>query len=188
MKDKFKVYTNPNMVKKAKKEEITFELEIPDEETITGIFVRSPYFLTCMLGQEYFYYPVDLEAEESMMAPVLSPEVFRDFVENTKILRQKEGIPLAALMHIEVEDEEGENMESIFEGLIQFEFTKFFHTAVMIMNPELLESDELGSVLDGLMEELSDNGYLDQVLNNICEYMSNPEVLEMLLFPMMEEE
>lgn len=185
--DRFKVYTNPNIQKKKKEQEVTFELEIPDEETITGLFVASPYFAICMMSQEYFYYPVDLEAEETMMAPLLNREVFRDFVEKTKAIRAAEGIPLAALIHIEVDDDGEPGMESIFDGLLQFEFTKYFHSAVMLLNQEIMEEDFM-EIIGSLIEELADNGYLDRVLECLCEYMSDSEVLEEMLFPEEEEE
>ena len=42
-------------------------------------------------------------------------------------------------------------------------------------------------VFADLLEELEGNGYLDKVLNNIADYLSDPEVLEAILFPEEEE-
>ena len=62
-KDKFKVYSNDNMPKKnQQEEEISVELEVPHEDLVTGLFVTSPYFMEMMTAQDYFYYPVDVEA------------------------------------------------------------------------------------------------------------------------------
>lgn len=186
-RDKFKVYTNKNM-KKKEVEEITFELEVPHEDTVTGLFVTSPYFADCMMSQEYFYYPVNVEAEESLMAPILNKEVLDDFIDRTAMFRHRTGVPIAALLHIAGEDEEGETgMFSIFDGMIQIEFIKFFHTAIAIMNQDVAMEDEFEEVFGDLMEKLEDNGYLDKVLNNIAEYLSDPKVLEAILFPEEDE-
>lgn len=187
-RDKFKVYTNKN-IKKKEVEEVTFELEVPHEDTVTGLFVTSPYFAECMMSQEYFYYPVDVEAEESLMAPILSRDVLYDFVEKTKLFRHKTGMPIAALLHIAGEDEEGEmGVVSIFDGMMQIEFIKFFHTAIAILNQDVAMEEEFEEVFGKLMEELEENGYLDKVLNNIADYLSDPEVLEEILFPEEDEE
>lgn len=186
-KDKFKVYTNNN-VKKKNVEEITFELEVPHEDTVTGLFVTSPYFAECMMSQPYFYYPVDVEAEESLMAPILNPEVLHDFLGQTQMFRLREEVPAAALLHIVGEDEEGnEDMFSIFDGMLQIEFTKFFHTVIAVMNQDVAMEEVFEEVFADLLEELEGNGYLDKVLNNIADYLSDPEVLEAILFPEEEE-
>ena len=136
-KDRFKVYSNDNMPKKNQEEEMSVELEVPHEDLVTGLFVTSPYFMEMMMSQDYFYYPVNVEAEESLMAPMLSPEVLHDFLENTEAFREEEGIPTALLLHIPVEDEDEEQeMVSLFDGVVQSEFTKFFHTVIAVMNPE----------------------------------------------------
>lgn len=188
-KDKFKVYSNENMPKKnQREEEMSIELEIPHEDLVTGLFVTSPYFMEMMMTQDYFYYPVDVEAEQSLMAPVLNPEVMNDFIKDTEIFRKREGIPAALLLHAAVEDEEGEqDMVSIFDGILQTEFTKFFHTVVAVMNPESALDETFEDVFSGLLDELAENGYLDNIVNNIAEYLSDPEVMEAVLFPEEEE-
>ncbi len=184
-KDKFKVYSNDNMPNKnQQEEEISVELEVPHEDLVTGLFVTSPYFMEMMTAQDYFYYPVDVEAQESLMAPMLSPDVLHDFLKNTEIFRKKEGVPAALFLHIPVEDEDEEqDLVSIFDGVIQTEFTKFFHTVVAVMNPESALDEGFEDVFESLMEEMADNGYLDNVINNIADYMSDPEVMEAMLFP-----
>lgn len=187
-KDNFKVYTNKNIPKK-QVEEVTFELKVPHEDTVTGLFVTSPYFAECMMCQDYFYYPVDVEAEESLLAPVLNAEVLHDFLHKTEGFCRREGVPAAALLHIPVEDEEGnQDMLGIFDGMIQVEFVKFFHTVIAAMNQDVALEEEFEEVFGSLMEELGNNGYLDQVLNNIAEYLSSPEILESVLFPEEEEQ
>ena len=186
-KDKFKVYTNKNM-KKKDVEEVTFELEVPHEDTVTGLFVTSPYFAECMMSQEYFYYPVDTEAEESLMAPILSRDVLYDFVERTKMFRHRNGVPIAALLHIAGEDENGEmGVASIFDGMMQVEFLKFFHTTIAILNQDVAMEEEFEEIFGKLVDELEENGYLDKVLNNIADYLSDPVVLEEILFPEEDE-
>jgi hypothetical protein len=190
-KEDFKVYSNPNIKKRMQEEveEVTFELEIPDEDTITALFIGSPYFVTMMRDQQMFYYPVDLSVEETLMAPLLSPDVFWDFVENSKLIRMKEKILLGPLLHIEVEDEDGEDtMLSLFEGVIQMEFTKFFKTAIMAMNIDAALADEFDEAFEHLMSELEENGYLDQAMMNLAGFMDVPEVLAELLFPEEEED
>lgn len=190
-RDDFKVYSNPDIKKRMKEQvdEITFELEIPDEDSITALFLASPYFIAFMRSQDMFYYPVDLTVEETLMAPLLSDEVLWDFVENSKLIRMKEDIPLAPLLHIPVEDEEGDQqMLSLFEGIIQMEFMKFFQTTVMVTNVEAAMADEFDDVFEDLVGELEDNGYLDQVMVNVGECLDNPDFLSELLFPEMEEE
>jgi hypothetical protein len=185
-KEDFKVYSNPNIKKRMQEEveEVTFELEIPDEDTITALFIASPYFLTLMRAQDMFYYPVDLSAEETLMAPMFSPDVFWDFIENTKLIRMKEKILLGPLLHIAVEDEDGEDtMISLFEGVIQVEFTKFLKTVIMAMNIDAALADEFDEAFEHLMSELEENGYLDQVMMNMAEFMDVPEILAELLFP-----
>ena len=186
-KNKFKVYTNNNM-KKQEVEEITFELEVPHEDTVTGLFVTSPYFAECMMSQDYFYYPVDVEAEETLMAPILNVEVLQDFLSKTQMFRMREGVPSAALLHVMGVNEEGEeDMLSIFDGMIQIEFLKFFHTVIAVMNQDVAMEELFEEVFGDLMEELEGNGYLDRVLNNIADYLSDPEVMEAVLFPEVEE-
>lgn len=190
-KEDFKVYSNPDIRKRMKEEEeeVTFELEIPDEDTITALFISSPYFIDMMRGQDAFYYPTDLSAEETFMAPLLSRKVFWDFVEESKRIRLKESLLLAPLLHIVGEDEEEEQqMVSIFDGLIQSEFTRYFQTAVMIMNPEAIMEAEFEDAFHQLMTQLEATGYLDQVINNVAEFLNNPEVLEELIFGSEEEE
>lgn len=185
-KDDFKVYSNPNIRKKMKErvEEVTFELEIPDEDTITALFLSSPYFVACMRSQEMLYYPTDLSAEESLMAPLFSAEILRDFIEASKVIRMKEEIPLASLLHVAVEDEDGEQqMMSLFDGIMQLEFMKFFQTAVMVGNLEAALAEEFEDVFMELVDELEENGYLDQVIRNIAECLDDPEMLSELLFP-----
>lgn len=183
-KDKFKVYSNDNMPKKNQQEEMSVELEIPHEDLVTGLFVTSPYFMEMMMAQDYFYYPVDVEADESLMAPMLSPDVLHDFIKNTEKYRKKEGIPTALFLHVAVEDEEGDqDMVSVFDGLMQTEFTKFFHTVVAVMNPDSALDESFEDVFSGLMDELAENGYLDNIINNLADYMSDPEVMEAMLFP-----
>lgn len=184
-KDKFKVYSNDNMPKKnQQEEEMSVELEVPHEDLVTGLFVTSPYFMEMMTAQDFFYYPVDVEAEESLMAPMLSPEVLHDFFSNTEIFRKREGVPAALFLHVPVEDEEDEQeLVSIFDGIIQMEFTKFFHTVVAVMNPESALEETFEDVFESLMNEMAENGYLDNVINNIADYLSNPEVMEAVLFP-----
>lgn len=190
-KEDFKVYSNPDIKKRMQEEveEVTFELEIPDEDTITALFISCPYFLSLMRSPETFYYPVDLSAEESLMAPLLSPDVFWDFVENSKLIRMKEKILLAPLLHLPVEDEDGEDtMISLFDGMIQMEFTRFFKTVVMAMNIDAALEDEFDEAFEHLMTELADNGYLDQVMMNMADFMDVPEVLAELLFPEDDDE
>lgn len=184
-KDKFKVYSNENMPKKNQhEEEISVELEVPHEDLVTGLFVTSPYFMEMMMSQDYFYYPVDVEAEESLMAPLLNVDVLHDFLENTELFRKREGVPAALLLHVAVEDEDEEqDMVSVFEGILQVEFTKFFHTVVAVMNPESALDESFEDVFAGLMDELAENGYLDNIVNNIADYLSDPEVMEAVLFP-----
>lgn len=190
MKEDFKVYTNPKMKRRPKEEEITYELELLDEDIITALFISSPYFMEALLSQDYFYYPVDVEAEESLMAPILNKNVLRDFIKSTKKFCKREEVPAATLLHIMVEDEEGEqDMMPIFEGMMQIEFLKYFQTAVMLMNQELALEEDFAAIFEGLMDELAtEGGYLDVVLNNICNYLSDPEVLESALFPEEDEE
>ena len=57
----------------------------------------------------------------------------------------------------------------------------------MLLNQEIMEEDFM-EIIGSLIEELADNGYLDRVLECLCEYMSDPEVLEEMLFPEEEEE
>ena len=38
------------------------------------------------------------------------------------------------------------------------------------------------------MDEMAENGYLDKVINNIANYMSDPEVMEAMLFPDEDED
>ena len=189
-KDDFKVYSNPNIKKtmKEKAEEVTFELEIPDEDTITALFLSSPYFISMMRDQDMFYYPTDLSAEESLMAPLLSENVFWDFVEESKMIRMKENIPLAPLLHIVVEDEEeDQQMISLFDGIIQIELMKFFQTTVMVTNVDAAMADEFDDVFEELVGELEENGYLDQVLQNIAECLDNPDFIRELIFPADED-
>lgn len=189
-KDKFKVYSNENMPKKnQREEEMSVELEVPHEDLVTGLFVTSPYFMEMMLSQDYFYYPVNVEAEQSLMAPLLSPDVLHDFIKDTEAFRKKEGIPTALLLHVAVEDEDEEqDMVSIFDGILQTEFTKFFHTVVAVMNPESALDETFEDVFSGLLDELAESGYLDTIVNNIAEYLSDPEVMEAVLFPEDDEE
>lgn len=188
-KDRFKVYSNDNMPKKNHEEEMSVELEVPHEDLVTGLFVTSPYFMEMMMSQDYFYYPVNVEAEESLMAPMLSPEVLHDFLENTEAFREEEGIPTALLLHIPVEDEDEEQeMVSLFDGVVQSEFTKFFHTVIAVMNPETALEETFEDVFESLMDEMAENGYLDKVINNIANYMSDPEVMEAMLFPDEDED
>lgn len=188
-KDRFKVYSNDNMPKKNQEEEMSVELEVPHEDLVTGLFVTSPYFMEMMMSQDYFYYPVNVEAEESLMAPMLSPEVLHDFLENTEAFREEEGIPTALLLHIPVEDEDEEQeMVSLFDGVVQSEFTKFFHTVIAVMNPETAQEETFEDVFESLMDEMAENGYLDKVINNIANYMSDPEVMEAMLFPDEDED
>lgn len=188
-KDKFKVYSNSNLPKKNQgQEEVSVELEIPHEDTVTGLFVTSPYFMDMMMSQDYFYYPVNVEAEESLMAPLLNLEVLHDFLDHTELFRKREKIPAAALIHVEAENEDGETqMLPIFEGMIQTEMMKFFHTVVAVMNPEAALEEDFEEVFQSLIEETAQSGYLDTVLNNIVEYMSDPEILEAILFSEEEE-
>lgn len=182
MKDGFTVYTNPNLGKKEEMEEVTFELEIPDEESIAALFVINPYFIS-LLRDQIVYYPVQLEAEESFMAPFLTREVYWDYIEDTEKIRNRKGIMLAPLLHVEVEDENGENdMISIFDGIIQTEFLKFLQTTVMVTNPQAGLSELFPSVFDDLMQELEENGYLDKVINLIANYMEDSELVEQLIF------
>ena len=188
-KDRFKVYSNDNMPKKNQEEEMSVELEVPHEDLVTGLFVTSPYFMEMMMSQDYFYYPVNVEAEESLMAPMLSPEVLHDFLENTEAFREEEGIPTALLLHIPVEDEDEEQeMVSLFDGVVQSVFTKFFHTVIAVMNPETALEETFEDVFESLMDEMAENGYLDKVINNIANYMSDPEVMEAMLFPDEDED
>lgn len=188
-KDRFKVYSNDNMPKKNHEEEMSVELEVPHEDLVTGLFVTSPYFMEMMMSQDYFYYPVNVEAEESLMAPMLSPEVLHDFLENTEAFREEEGIPTALLLHIPVDDEDEEQeMVSLFDGVVQSEFTKFFHTVIAVMNPETALEETFEDVFESLMDEMAENGYLDKVINNIANYMSDPEVMEAMLFPDEDED
>ena len=188
-KDRFKVYSNDNMPKKNQEEEMSVDLEVPHEDLVTGLFVTSPYFMEMMMSQDYFYYPVNVEAEESLMAPMLSPEVLHDFLENTEAFREEEGIPTALLLHIPVEDEDEEQeMVSLFDGVVQSEFTKFFHTVIAVMNPETALEETFEDVFESLMDEMAENGYLDKVINNIANYMSDPEVMEAMLFPDEDED
>ncbi len=180
-KDKFKVYTNPNMPEKMHGEEINVELEVPNEDTLTGLFVTSPYFMDMIMAQDYFYYPVDVEAEESLMAPILHKEVLKDFMDNTEIFCKREGIPVAALLHIAIEEEQ--EMIPLFQGPMQVELMKFFRTTVAVMNQDLAMEEEFDEVFEELINELEKNGYLDTTLTNVLEYMSDGEVLEYMLFP-----
>ncbi len=184
-KDKFKVYSNDNMPKKnQKEEEMSVELEVPHEDLVTGLFVTSPYFMEMMMTQDFFYYPIDVEAEESLMAPMFSPEVLHDFFKNTEMFRKRKGVPAALFLHVPVEDEEEEEeLVSIFDGVIQTEFTKFFHTVVAVMNPESAMDETFEDIFENLMNEMAESGYLDHVINNIADYLSDPEVMEAVLFP-----
>lgn len=184
-KDKFKVYSNDNMPKKnQKEEEMSVELEVPHEDLVTGLFVTSPYFMEMMMTQDFFYYPIDVEAEESLMAPMFSPEVLHDFFKNTEMFRKRKGVPAALFLHVPVEEEEEEEeLVSIFDGVIQTEFTKFFHTVVAVMNPESAMDETFEDIFENLMNEMAESGYLDHVINNIADYLSDPEVMEAVLFP-----
>ena len=100
------------------------------------------------------------------------------------MFRKREGVPAALFLHIPVEDEEEEQeLVSIFDGVIQTEFTKFFHTVVAVMNPESALDETFEDVFESLMDEMAENGYLDNVINNIADYLSDPEVMEAVLFP-----
>ena len=185
-KEDFKVYSNPDIKKMMKErvEEVTFDLEIPDEDTITALFLSGPYFPFLIRSPEVWYYPVDLSADESLMAPILSKDVLRDFIESTKLLRLKEKIPLGPLLHLAVNDEDAEmEMVSLFEGPLQLEFTRFLKTVVMATNIEEAFEDEFDEAFEKLLEQLEDNGYLDQVLTNIAIFMDDPDILTELLFP-----
>ena len=188
-KDDFKVYSNPNIKKRMMEEEVEFELEIPDEESIAMLFISSPYFITLMRGQDMFYYPTDLSADESLIAPLFNREVLLDIVESSKLVRMNEEVPLPVLLHIPLEDEDGDKkMVSLFEGIMQVEFMKFFQTVVMVTNPEAGLAEEFDDVFENLVGDLEENGYLDQALANIAAYMDNPDLLAELLFPEDEEE
>ena len=88
-----------------------------------------------------------------------------------------------------VEDEDGEDtMISLFDGMIQMEFTRFFKTVVMAINIDAALEDEFDEAFEHLMTELADNGYLDQVMMNMADFMDVPEVLAELLFPEDDDE
>lgn len=189
-KEDFKVYSNPDIHNRRNnnEEEITFELEIPDEDTITALFVAGPYFVSLIQEQDYIYYPTDLTSEESFMAPLLSESVFWDFIESIKIPRLKEKFLIGPLLHIPVQDEDEEmDMISLFDGPIQVEFVKFFKTVVMAVNLDVALEPEFDEAFDDLMVHLEENGYLDQVMNNIALFMDDPDILCELLFPKYEQ-
>ena len=79
-------------------------------------------------------------------------------------------------------------MVSLFDGVVQSEFTKFFHTVIAVMNPETALEETFEDVFESLMDEMAENGYLDKVINNIANYMSDPEVMEAMLFPDEDED
>ena len=102
-KDKFKVYSNDSMPKE----------ESAGRRNVCGTGSaarRSGHRTVC--HQPVFYgdddspglllLSVDVEAEESLMAPMLSPEVLRDFFSNTEMFRKREGVPAALFLHIPV--------------------------------------------------------------------------------------
>ena len=184
-KDEFKVYSNPN-IRKRMLEDFdgdVYDLEIPDEVTITALFLSGPYFADMMSNQEMFYYPTDLSVEETLMAPLFSPDVFWDFIESSRKIRMKEKLLLAPLLHVPVENEEGDTeMVSLFDGLIQVEFLKFLQTVVMVSNLETGLSDEFDEVFSEMINQLEDNGYLDQVMQNIAGWLDSPDILADLLF------
>jgi hypothetical protein len=58
----------------------------------------------------------------------------------------------------------------------------------MAMNIDAALADEFDDAFEHLMEELDKNGYLDQVLMNLAEFMDVPKVLAEILFPEDDEE
>ncbi|MCD8018386.1 MAG: hypothetical protein LUF92_02025 [Clostridiales bacterium] len=188
-RDGFKVYSNDNIPRRNKKDEITVELEIPHEDMLMGLFVTSPYFMDTMMKPDYYYYPIDVEAEESLLVPILDSNVLQDFLSSTELYRKREKVSTGQLLRIPVEDEDGEDqMISLFDGYLQMEILKFFRTAVTIMNPDIAFEDEFEEIFDKLTDESVDNGYLDNVLNSLAEYLDDGEILEAVMFPEMEEE
>lgn len=191
-KEDFKVYSNPDIRDKMKESDdvITIDLEIPDEDTITALFVASPYFEILLRENDPLYYPTDLSADESLLAPLLSEDVFWDFIESSKRIRLKEKLHLGPLFHILVDDDDDDDMDmvSLFDGPIQMEFIKFFKTVVMAVNMDVALEPEFDGAFIELMGQLENNGYLDEVMNNIAVYMDDPELLSLLLFDHDDEE
>lgn len=180
-KDNSKVYSDADM-----QQEVEVSLDLPEEAVLAGLYLFSPYFKDMIWGVDHFYYPVDLEAEESMLAPIVNIDVFREFVEQAVPYCEKEDIPLAALLHIEGDEDDEETMVSLADGKIQFEIVKYFRNTVAIMNPDLALDDDFDDVFEQLLDEVCDNGYLDKTLDIVMEFASDPEFLEGVLFP--EEE
>lgn len=185
-KDKFKVYSNTNMPKGKQEEEIEVSLELPEEDALAGLFLTSPYFMDMILKEEYFYYPVDLEAEETMIAPLMNIDILRDFLKKAEAFCKSSGIPLVALLHVEGGEEDEQDMVPLVEGKLQVELLKFFRTSVAVMNPELALDEDFDEVFDQLLEEVGESGYLDTALASVMDFMSDPDFLEGVLFP--EEE
>ncbi len=184
----FTVYSNSDIPKKKKEKEVSYKLDIPNEDTFTGLYVTSPYFLDLMMEPEYFYYPIDVESEESLIAPILNPEVLYDFLSNTETFRCREEIPAFALLFIAVEDEDGEeDMASVVEDFLQESILKFFRTTAAILNPDVALEEDFDDIFQGLLDRAVKSGYMDRVLQNIVEYVSDPEVMEAVLFPEEEE-
>ncbi len=184
----FTVYSNSDVPKKKKEKEVSYKLDIPNEDTFTGLYVTSPYFLDLMMEPEYFYYPIDVESEESLIAPILNPEVLYDFLRDTETFRCREEIPAFALLFISVEDEDGEeDMASVVEDFLQESILKFFRTTAAILNPDVALEEDFDEIFQSLLDRAVADGYMDQVLQNIVEYVSDPEVMEAVLFPEEEE-
>lgn len=186
-KDKFKVYSNTGMPRKKLEEEIEISLEVPHEDMVAGLFLTSPYFMDLVMANDYFYYPADVETEESLMAPVLNEGVLHDFLDSTEAFRQREGIPAALLLRVPGQEEEEEDLVSLFDGRMQMEILKFFRTVVAIMNQDMAMEDNFDEIFESLVDEVGENGYLDSVLGAVAEYMSDPDFLEGMLFPEEEE-
>ncbi len=176
-----------------------YNVEMPNEETLAGLFAASPYFIDLFRRYDMFFFPEDLNEEECLLVPILNEKSLQDYIRKTEIARKREEIPLAALVHVpsfedydeeeeDDEDEDGLGLVSLFDGPLQMELVKFFQTTVSILNPEVSLSESFEEMFDSLMMDCIKDGYLDKVLDCVAEFVGRPEVMTELLFPSEDEE
>ena len=183
----FKVITNPNSPKNDGVEEIELELTLYEAETVADLYLVSAFF-HYLQNNDGFYFAERVLSEEEIGAMKVFPLLernFSEFIRLTERVRRREHLSLGQLIYCY--DAQSNGYVAFFDDMVQSSFLDFFKQAFIIMNPEVIYTDDAEELFDGVMQELMQQDYFDEVMQLILGYLDDEDNLYQILFSEEEE-
>lgn len=185
----FKVYTNPDIKKKSRKQEVEeVEVVMLPADRLVDQYFASAFFFHAMEAHGGWYVAEEVPEEEGPvpdMYPLLERNIM-ELYEGTREYREQEQVSFGSLLYTYSEDEQ--EFVSLIGEMIFPSLIEFLRQALLILNDDLIYQPEGEQIIAAYFESITEDGDLDEIMQRIMGILDEPENVHHMLFEMDEEE